>query len=75
MFKLIETSTCTLCAKIESPGFYTGCLCKEHGIQNGWACDGDGNLTREHNKLPYPDEYKEVKEELLEFLNGFIEDK
>lgn len=42
----IETTKCTLCAAVESPGFYTGCMCKDLGPQNGWVCDGNGNLTR-----------------------------
>ena len=38
---------CTLCAKVESSGFYTGCMIQD-GIEcNGWQCDGNGNLTRE----------------------------
>jgi hypothetical protein len=41
-----QTAKCTLCAKDESPGFYRGCMCKDLGSQNGWDCDGNGNLTR-----------------------------
>lgn len=37
---------CTLCSKSDSPGFYTGCMCKDLGPQNGWDCDGHGNLTK-----------------------------
>lgn len=43
-----ETAICTLCAKIESSGFYTGCLIKDGHDCNGWQCDGNGNLTREN---------------------------
>ena len=42
-----ETATCTLCAGIESPGFYTGCMIKDDNCKDsGWDCDGKGNLTR-----------------------------
>jgi hypothetical protein len=41
-----QTAKCTSCAKDESPGFYRGCMCKDLGSQNGWDCDGNGNLTR-----------------------------
>lgn len=43
-----EKSKCTLCAKVESPGFYTGCMIKDGACSDsGWECDGNGNLTRE----------------------------
>ena len=39
-------ATCTLCAKVDSPGFYTGCLLNDgHDPGNKWSCDGNGNLT------------------------------
>lgn len=41
-----ETAKCTLCAAVESPGFYTGCMIADGHGGNGWACDGKGNLTR-----------------------------
>lgn len=38
---------CTLCAaEPGADGFYTGCMVKDLGPQNGWDCDGHGNLTR-----------------------------
>jgi hypothetical protein len=37
---------CTLCSKVPSDGFYTGCMVKDLGPQNGWDCDGQGHLTR-----------------------------
>ena len=42
-----QHATCTLCAKVESPGFYTGCMIKDgECTDTGWQCDGNGNLTR-----------------------------
>lgn len=39
---------CTLCAKVESPGFFTGCLlndvAKEDVPPCEYTCDGNGNL-------------------------------
>lgn len=35
---------CTLCASVDSPGFYTGCMVKD-GHAPEWQCDGMGNLT------------------------------
>ena len=37
---------CTLCAKVESPGFYTGCLLNdgEDVPRCEYTCDGNGNL-------------------------------
>ncbi|WP_047308810.1 hypothetical protein [Rhodopseudomonas palustris] len=43
-----ETATCTICAAVESPGFYTGCILND-GVADGkceWTCDGQGSLTR-----------------------------
>lgn len=40
-----ETVQCTLCAKEESPGFYSGCMVKD-GHAPEWSCDGNGNLTK-----------------------------
>lgn len=43
-----EKSTCTLCSKVESEGFYTGCMVQDgHCVDTNWKCDGNGNLTRE----------------------------
>jgi len=42
----LEFARCSLCAGEESPGFYTGCMCQDLGPQNGWTCDGNGNLQR-----------------------------
>lgn len=44
----IEHASCTLCAGLESPGFYTGCMIKDKAIPGGsdWSCDGRGNLAR-----------------------------
>lgn len=42
----IEHAACSLCANVESPGFYTGCMIKDGHGGNGWDCDGNGNLTR-----------------------------
>lgn len=43
----LETAHCTLCAKVPSPGFYTGCMIRD-GVNkgHGWSCDGNGNLRR-----------------------------
>jgi hypothetical protein len=40
------SAQCTLCAAVESPGFYTGCMFKDGYDCNGWTCDGNGNLSR-----------------------------
>ncbi|WP_315782251.1 hypothetical protein [Bradyrhizobium sp. SZCCHNPS1003] len=40
-----ETAKCTLCAAVESPGFYTGCMVRD-GEVTDWRCDGKGHLTR-----------------------------
>jgi hypothetical protein len=40
-----ETAICTLCAGVESPGFYTGCMVRDGHITD-WQCDGNGNLSR-----------------------------
>lgn len=40
-----ETAVCTLCAGVESPGFYTGCMVAD-GHVSDWQCDGKGNLSR-----------------------------
>ena len=43
----LERARCTLCAGVESHGFYTGCMQRDEGKPiNGWTCDGEGNLTR-----------------------------
>jgi hypothetical protein len=42
----IEKAICTICAYVESPGFYTGCMFNDGLDCNGWECDGRGNLTR-----------------------------
>lgn len=45
--KLTERATCTLCAKVESQGFYTGCMIRDgYCTDSGWSCDGDGHLAR-----------------------------
>lgn len=45
-----ETAKCTLCSKVESSGFYTGCMVKDGEDRNsGWECDGNGNLNRPHS--------------------------
>ncbi len=44
---MTEKATCTLCAKVESSGFYTGCMIQDGACtDSGWQCDGNGNLTR-----------------------------
>src|SRR6185369_8427312 len=45
---MTEQVKCTLCAAVESPGFYTGCMVKD-GHAPEWDCDGKGNLTRKPN--------------------------
>ncbi|ARQ95248.1 hypothetical protein [Bradyrhizobium phage BDU-MI-1] len=42
---MAETVPCTLCAAVESPGFYTGCMVRD-GHAPEWDCDGKGNLTK-----------------------------
>lgn len=46
---MTETVQCTLCAKEESPGFYTGCMVKD-GHAPDWDCD-NGNLTRREQTM------------------------
>ncbi|WP_316200985.1 MULTISPECIES: hypothetical protein [unclassified Bradyrhizobium] len=40
-----ETAKCTLCAEVEVPGFYHGCMVADGHVLD-WRCDGHGNLTR-----------------------------
>lgn len=43
---MTDTAKCTLCAKEDSPGFYTGCMINDgFGHTSDWRCDGQGNLT------------------------------
>lgn len=44
-----ETEICTLCAGLESPDFYTGCMVQD-GHVTDWQCDGKGNLSRDKVK-------------------------
>ncbi|MCP1932185.1 hypothetical protein [Bradyrhizobium elkanii] len=55
---MVTTAKCTLCAKVESPGFYTGCMVKD-GHVTDWNCDGNGNLTW---KLDAPEEDNSMNE-------------
>lgn len=48
-----ETAHCTLCAAVESPGFYTGCMVRD-GHAPDWDCDGKGNLTRKETAMADP---------------------
>jgi hypothetical protein len=41
--KIGDKALCSLCAGVESPGFYTGCMVKD-GHCEEWTCDGSGNL-------------------------------
>lgn len=50
---MTENAVCSLCAKVESPFFYTGCMFEDGHDCNGWQCDGNGNLTRSA-PLPRP---------------------
>jgi hypothetical protein len=47
-----ETVQCTLCAKEESPGFYTGCMVKD-GHAPDWDCN-NGNLTKKEKTMSLP---------------------
>lgn len=40
-----KKTKCTLCATVESPGFYTGCMYLAGEDCGEWKCDGHGNLT------------------------------
>ena len=51
----VERALCTLCAKLESPGFYTGCMIEDGYDGNGWCCDGNGNLTHEKPRSVHND--------------------
>ena len=43
----MEYADCTLCAKVPSSGFYTGCMIQDGATkESGWQCDGHGHLTR-----------------------------
>jgi hypothetical protein len=43
----MEYATCTLCASVESSGFYTGCMIADgHCKETGWKCDEHGHLSR-----------------------------
>ena len=46
---MTETAKCTLCAREESPGLYTGCMVKD-GHAPDWDCD-NGNLTRKEQMM------------------------
>lgn len=53
----MECATCTLCSKVESEGFFTGCLLrdcppKDYPLPGDWTCDGKGNLTRPKSPAP-----------------------
>jgi hypothetical protein len=41
---------CTLCAAVESPMFYTGCLIKDGHGSGEFDCDGRGHLTPRKSK-------------------------
>lgn len=47
----LEFAACTLCADVESPGFYTGCMIRDEPPREGfntegWSCNGRGVLAR-----------------------------
>lgn len=45
----VQRGHCTLCAGVESPGFYTGCLINDGQLpKSTWTCDGKGRLSRPH---------------------------
>jgi hypothetical protein len=57
----IEQAECTLCAAVESPGFFTGCMIRDDPTfdnREGWICDGRGHLAR---LVPLPEAPKEER--------------
>jgi len=44
----VEVATCTLCVNTDEyvAGFYNGCMVNDGVCDDGWKCDGKGNLTR-----------------------------